>query len=109
MLCTRNPTAIRVAERDLNALSNEHFKQIIAKRRRLNRLTTSLIEQAICEISIAPSDVRLATLTVLSYTQTIVRWYGATASYDKDKLTYNLCKAILRLCGVDEVDIDALL
>ena len=109
VLCTRNPTAIRVTERDLNALSDEHYKQVIAKRRRLNRLTTSLIEQGISEKSIAPSDVRLATLTVLTYTQTIVRWYGATASYDKDKLTYNLCKAILRLCGVDDVDIEALL
>lgn len=109
VLCTRNPTAIRVTERDLNALSEAHFKQIIAKRRRLNRLTTSLIEQGISEKSIAPSDVRLATLTVLTYTQTIVRWYGAAAAYDKDKLIYNLCKTILRLCGVDEADIDAML
>lgn len=106
VMCTRNPTAIRVTERDLNALSDEHFKQIIAKRRRLNRLTTSLIEQGISEKSIAPSDVRLATLTVLTYTQTIIRWYGATASYDKEKLTDNLCKAILRVCGVNELDID---
>ncbi|MGY2849078.1 AcrR family transcriptional regulator [Bradyrhizobium sp. USDA 4509] len=109
VMCTRNPTAIRVTERDLNALSDEHFKQVIAKRRRLNRLTTSLIEQAVSEKSIAPSDVRLATLTVLTYTQTIIRWYGATASYDKEKLTDNLCRAILRVCGVDEVDIDAML
>lgn len=109
VLCTRNPIATRVAERDLNALSEAHFKQIIAKRRRLNQLTTSLIEQGVSEKSIAPSDIRLATLTVLTYTQTIIRWYGGTASYDKAKLTDSLCKAILRVCGVDEVDIGAIL
>lgn len=109
VLCTRNPIATRVAEREMKALSDEHFKQIIVKRRRLNQLTTSLIEQGISEKSIAPSDVRLATLTVLTYTQTIVRWYGAAASYEEGKLTDSLCRAILRVCGVAEADIDAML
>lgn len=107
-LCTKNPIATRVAERELNALSDEHFQEIIAKRRRLNRLITTLIEQGISEKSIAPSDVRLATLTVLTYTQTIVRWYGAAEPYDQNKVTDNVCKAILRICGVDEVNIDAI-
>lgn len=79
-------TTARVVQYELAALGEEHYAEIVALRRDIDRLLRGIIEDGVRDGEFAVADVPGTALAVLSLCVDVARWFSAAGSRSPDEL-----------------------
>ncbi|MEE2033221.1 TetR/AcrR family transcriptional regulator [Rhodococcus chondri] len=91
-------TTCRVAQYELHALTDEHYREIAEIRRATDAVVRDMIQAGVDDGTFTVRDVPSAALAILSLGIDVARWYQP-GRVDVDELTGNYVELVLAMLG----------
>ncbi|GLW99372.1 TetR/AcrR family transcriptional regulator [Microtetraspora sp. NBRC 16547] len=95
----RGHTSARVVNYELAALSPEHYEEIIAIRRAIDREMRLLVEAGVAGGVFHTSNPRMTALALLSLGIDVARWYRDEGEWSDKDIADHYCELALRIVG----------
>ncbi|MGP4001490.1 TetR/AcrR family transcriptional regulator [Streptomyces sp. 8N706] len=92
-------TTARVVQYELGALSEEHYAEVVALRRRTDGAMRSIIEDGVASGDFDVPDVPGTTLAVLSLCIDVARWFNVEGRRTPEEVGQLYADLVLRMVG----------
>jgi len=96
-------TTARVVQYELAALGEEHYAEIVALRREIDRLVRGIIEDGVRDGEFAVADVPGTALAVLSLCVDVARWFSAAGSRPPEEVGSLYADLVGRMVAAPDV------